>query len=103
MQAVYEKVGGRWFPVYKDLQEQGVLDLAAALQVLPGPGHRRALLPYPAPPDPNLMQALGEASQRFVLADMIQAVLVKNQTPEQAIDDAQKTFVEIFKKYKVGQ
>jgi len=101
-QAVYEKVGGRWFPIYKDLKNKEYWTSRPHFKYYPDmiAGGRQSS--YPAAPEPNLMTALGDVAERFVLADMIQAVVVKNQTPEQALDVAQKAMEDIFKKYNIG-
>ena len=99
LQAVYEKIGGRWYPVHKDLQKKEYWTSRPHFKYYPDLINGGRFYTYPAPPNPSLMQALGEAGQRFVIADMVQSVLVKNTAPEAAIDEAQKAFEDIFKKY----
>jgi multiple sugar transport system substrate-binding protein len=103
LQAVYEKIGGRWYPVHKDLQKKEYWTSRPHFKYYPDLINNGRFYTYPLPAEPNLMQALGEAGQRFVIADMVQSVLVKNKAPEAAVDEAQKAFEEIFKKYNVGQ
>lgn len=102
LEAVCEKVGGRWYPIYKDLskskywvdhpQFNGYVDLIK--------GGR--FDSYPAQPTPKLQEALGDVGTSLVLADMIQAVVVNNTAPEQAVSDAQKKMESIFQKHGVG-
>jgi multiple sugar transport system substrate-binding protein len=101
-QEVYEKVGGRWYPIYKDLKNKEYWTSRPHFKFYPDMIATGRVNSYPAAPEPNLMTALGDVAERFVVADMIQAVLVKNQAPEQALDVAQKAMEDIFKKYNIG-
>jgi multiple sugar transport system substrate-binding protein len=103
LQAVYEKIGGRWYPVHKDLQKKDYWTSRPQFKYYPDLINNGRFYTYPVAPDPKLMQALGEVGKRYVIPDMVQAVLVNNQTPEQAAAAAQKAFEEVWAQYKVGQ
>ena len=102
LQAVYEKVGGRWYPVYKDLKSKEYWTSRPHFKYYPDMIANGRAISWPAAPGAQLMQAIGEVQTNNVLADMIQGVLIKNKTPEQAVDEAQKAMEDTFKKYGLG-
>lgn len=52
---------------------------------------------WPAQPTANLMAALGEVSTRLIIADMVQNMIVKGTSPEEAVKGAHDAMVEVFK------
>jgi multiple sugar transport system substrate-binding protein len=99
VQAVYEQVGGRWYPCYKDLINEPFwadnphfVDFPSILESA-RPGW------FPAEGTADLITKLSAVDQKFILPDMVQAVILNGVTPEQALADAQtameQTFAEI--------
>lgn len=97
-----EKIGGRWYPPYKDLAKLPFWTSQPQLAFYPTMIEHAVYGSYPAPPKPQLMAALGEASTALVIADMAQAVVVSGTSVDKAVADAQAKFEAIFKKYKLG-
>jgi multiple sugar transport system substrate-binding protein len=97
-----EKIGGRWYPAYKNLSQRPYWTSKPQFAYYPQLIENAVYESYPAPPTPNLMAALGEADTALVIADMIQAVIVNNTPIEKAVSDAQAKYEEIFKKHKLG-
>ena len=59
-QAVYEKVGGRWYPIYKDLKNKEYWTSRPHFKFYPDMIAAGRQTSYPAAPEPNLMTALGD-------------------------------------------
>jgi ABC-type glycerol-3-phosphate transport system substrate-binding protein len=96
LQSVYEQVGGRWYPIYKDGPKHEWWSSKKIFQYYPdllagGRGNW-----YPAQPKPALMAALGEMNNRNVIPDMVQDIIVKGTPVEQAITTAHSALEEIF-------
>jgi multiple sugar transport system substrate-binding protein len=96
LQAVYELVGGRWYPCYKDLQNEPFwadnpffVDFPSILESA-RPGW------YPAEGTADLITKLSAVEQKFVLADMVQAVVLNDADPVQALADAQTAMEQTF-------
>jgi multiple sugar transport system substrate-binding protein len=97
-----EKIGGRWYPAYKNLAQRDFWKSKPQFAYYPQLIENAVYGSYPAPPTPNLMAALGEADTALTIADMIQAIIVNNTPIEKAVGDAQAKYEAIFKKYKLG-
>lgn len=97
-----EKIGGRWYPPYKNLAQRDFWKSKPQFAYYPELIENAVYASYPAPPTPNLMAALGEADTALTIADMIQAIIVNNTPIEKAVSDAQAKYEAIFKKYKLG-
>lgn len=97
-----EVIGGRWYPSYVDLAKRPFWTSKPQFAGFPDLINNAVYNSYPAPPLPNLMSALGEVDTGLVIADMAQAVIVKNTSIDQAMSDAQKKMEAIFTKYKLG-
>jgi multiple sugar transport system substrate-binding protein len=98
-----EKIGGRWYPAFKDLANKDFWKSKPQFAYYPQLIENAVYESYPAPPTPNLMAALGEADTGLVVADMMQAIIVNNTPIEKAVADAQAKYEAIFKKYKLGK
>ena len=97
LQTVYAAVGGRWYPIYVDGQKDEYWTSRPHFRFYPellagGRGFH-----YPAQPDPKLMAAIGEARNRNIIADMVQDIVVKGVTPEEAVKKAHDAMVEVFR------
>jgi len=96
IEAVYEKVGGRWFPVYKDLagaqfwKDRPYFNDFPKILESARPGW------YPASATPKLLTQLSAASQKHVYADMAQDVVVNNKSPQDAAKAAQTKMEQAF-------
>jgi len=99
LQQVYEKVGGRWYPVHKNLQQHPYWTNNPAYKYYPQMVANERPMYYPAQPTPELLQALGDQEKQFICAEMIQDVIINGTTPEKAAENGQARLVEIWKKY----
>jgi multiple sugar transport system substrate-binding protein len=97
-----EQVGGRWFPPYQELANKDFWKSKPQFSYYPQLITNAVYGSYPAPPEPKLMAALGEAGTGLVIADMAQAIVVNNTPIEKAVQDAQAKFEAIFKKHGLG-
>ncbi len=97
LQSVYAQVGGRWYPIYVDGQKDEFWASKPQFKFYPDllTGGRDGS--WPAQPTANLMAALGEVSTRLILADMVQNMIVKSTSPEEAVKAAHDAMVEVFK------
>ena len=100
LQAVYEKVGGRWYPVYKELsaakwwKDRPYFDEFPKLLDTARPAW------YPAVATPKLLSQLSGASQRRIYSEMVQDVVVNNKSPQDAAKTAQDKMVQAFAEIK---
>jgi len=100
IQAVYEKVGGRWYGVYKDLanakwwKDRPYFDQFPTLLESARPAW------YPATATPKLLSQLSSVGQRLTLAEMVQDVVVNNKSPQEAAQTAQTKMVQAFAEVK---
>jgi multiple sugar transport system substrate-binding protein len=96
IQAVYEKVGGRWFPVYKELanakfwKDRPYFDEFPNILNSARPGW------FPATATPKLLTQLSAASQKHIYSDMSQDITVNNKSPEDAAKAAQERMEQAF-------
>ena len=97
LQSVYEQVGGRWFPIYKDGPKHEFWTSKKIFQYYPDLLAGGRGMWYPAQPKPALMAALGEVRNRNVIPDMVQDIIVKSTPVEQAVKTAHSALEEIFK------
>ena len=100
LQAVYEKVGGRWYPVYKELsgakwwKDRPYFDEFPKLLDTARPTW------YPAVATPKLLSQLSAAGQRRIYSEMVQDVVVNNKSPQDAAKAAQGKMVQAFAEIK---
>ena len=96
LEAVYEKVGGRWYPVYKDLSQAEFWKKRPFFDPFPDIIEHARPNWYPAPPTPQLLTQLSAVSQKFILADMVQDVCLNGKSPEAAAKAAQVRMEQAF-------
>lgn len=96
VQAVYEKVGGRWYPVYKDLANAEFWTSRPFFNDFPSIIQSARPAWYPAEGTPKLLTQLSAAEQKFVLADMVQDIVVNGKTPADAAAAAQTRMEQAF-------
>ncbi len=102
MQAVYEKVGGRWYPVYKDLATAPFWKARPYFDLFPGIITEARPAWFPATGTPQLLTQLSASGQKRILSEMMQDVVVSNKSPQDAAKAAQTkmelAFAEAIKK-----
>jgi multiple sugar transport system substrate-binding protein len=103
LQAVYEEVGGRWYPVYKDLVEAEFWQTRPFFEPFPEIIENGRPEWYPAEATPLLLTQLSAVFQRFIVADMAQAVVVSGKTPEEAAAEAQTAMEQVFEEVAADQ
>jgi multiple sugar transport system substrate-binding protein len=96
VQAVYEKVGGRWYPAYVDLQNEPFWTEREAFKDFPTILENARASWYPAEGTPLLITQLSATEQKLILADLAQAVTVDGKDPEQAVQEAHDAMVQTF-------
>src|SRR5688500_20318812 len=89
VQAVYEQVGGRWYPVYKDLSNAPFWVERPFFASFPEIVQSGRPAWYPAEGTPQLLTQMSAADQQFVLADMIQDIVVNGVSPQEAAEAGQ--------------
>jgi multiple sugar transport system substrate-binding protein len=97
LQALYSKVGGRWYPIYQNGVKDEFWTSKPQFQFYPDLLKGGRDVSYPAPPDPNTFAALGEIQTRLILPDMVQNVIVKSMGVQEAVQQAHDAMVEVFK------
>lgn len=100
LQAVYEKVGGRWYPVYKDLSNAKWWKDRPYFDEFPKILDSARAAWYPATATPKLLSQLSSASQRRIYSEMVQDVVVNNKSPQDAAKAAQEKMVQAFAEVK---
>ena len=97
LQSIYAQVGGRWYPIYVDGQKDEFWASKPQFKFYPDllTGGRNTT--WPAQPTATLMAALGEVGTRLIIADMVQNMIVKGTSPEEAVKGAHDAMVEVFK------
>lgn len=102
LQAVYEKVGGRWYPVYKDLANAKFWKDRPYFDAFPQAIVQATPNWLPAQATPDLLTQMSAASQKHIYAEMLQDVVVSNKSPQDAAKAAQtkmeQAFAEAIKK-----
>jgi len=89
MEAVYEKVGGRWYPVYKDLAKADFWKSRPYFDAFPSIISGSRVAWYPAPATPKLLTQISAVSQKRIYSEMVQDVVVNNKSPQDAAKIAQ--------------
>ena len=97
LQSVYEAVGGRWYPIYKNGPKHDYWMSREIYKFYPDLLAGGRGLWYPSSPEPKLMAALGEVRTRNVIPDMVQDIVVKGTAVETAVKTAHDAMTEIFK------
>lgn len=96
VQAVYEEVGGRWYPVYKDLATAPFWADRPFFDEFPTIIENGRPIWFPAEGTPLLLTQLSAADQKFVMADMVQDVVVNGATPADAAAAGQTRMEQAF-------
>jgi len=102
IETVYETVGGRWYPVYKDLANAKYWKDRPYFDAFPQgiTSAKPAWLPAQATPD--LLTQMSAAGQKRIYSEMLQDVVVSNKSPQDAAKAAQtkmeQAFAEAIKK-----
>lgn len=100
IQTMYEKVGGRWFPVYQDLpKEKFWADQQAYYKDFPQMLKDSKPDWAPATASATLLTQLQAVMDQYVPSKMLQNVLLRNQTPAAAAKAAQTQMEQIFTQY----
>ena len=97
LQSVYSQVGGRWYPIHVDGQKDEFWTSKPQFKFYPDLLNGGRDGSWPAQPTSNLMAALGEVSTRLIIPDMVQSMIVKSTSPEEAVKTAHDAMVEVFK------
>ncbi len=96
VQAVYEEVGGRWYPVYRDLANAQFWLDRPFFSEFPNIIENAREVWYPATPTPDLLTQLSAVHQKLILPDMIQQVLLNDVAPADAAAAAQTAMEQAF-------
>ncbi|HLL49723.1 MAG TPA: substrate-binding domain-containing protein [Thermomicrobiales bacterium] len=103
LQAVYEEVGGRWYPVYRDLAEAPFWQERPFFNDFPEIIENARPIWHPAEASPLLLSQLSAVYQTLVLPDMLQQVLINDMAPADAAADAQTRMEQAFEEAAGGQ
>jgi multiple sugar transport system substrate-binding protein len=102
MEAVYELVGGRWYPVYKDLANAPFWKQRPYFDLFPQIIQSTKPAWAPATATPDLLTQMSAVDQKLIYAEMVQDVVVSNKSPQDAAKAAQtkmeQAFAEAIKK-----
>jgi len=96
IEAVYELVGGRWYPVYKDLANAKFWKDRPYFDAFSDAIKTASPLWLPAQATPDLLTQLSAVDQKLIYADMLQDVIVSNKSPQDAAKAAQDKMVLAF-------
>ncbi len=96
IEKVYEKVGGRWYPVYQDLTKEKYWTDQPVFSSFPQIIEKGRPTWFPAQASPHLLRNLSSVSQQNIATTMVQDILLKHKTPAQAAKSAQDSMERIF-------
>lgn len=96
VEAVYEKVGGRWYPIYRDLANEKFWTDRPFFNDFPKIIASARPTWYPAEATPLLLSQFSAVSQKLLLPDMLQSVLINNVPPAEAAKTAQTQMEQTF-------
>ncbi|MDP9362696.1 MAG: extracellular solute-binding protein [Chloroflexota bacterium] len=96
LQAVYERVGGRWYPVYRDLAQAPFWQERPFFADFPQIIQNARPVWFPAQASPRLSTQLSAVTQTLVLPEMLQQVLINDVPAAQAAANAQTRMEQIF-------
>jgi ABC-type glycerol-3-phosphate transport system substrate-binding protein len=96
LEAVYEKVGGRWYPVYKDLANAPFWKQRPYFDLFPSAIQSATPVWAPAPATSTLLTQLSAVDQKLILAEMVQDVIVSGKSPQDAAKTAQTKMEQAF-------
>jgi multiple sugar transport system substrate-binding protein len=92
---VVQTIGGRWWPIYKELAKGKFWSDRPAFKIYPDMLAQARLDAYAGPPT----DASGEVFERLIYPDMVQKVIVGGETPEKALDWAHDQVRGIYARY----
>lgn len=96
VEAVYEKVGGRWYPIYHDLTTAPYWKSRPYFDFFPQIIKSGRPEWYPAKGSATVVAQISAVDQQFVLADMLQDVLISGTSPADAAKKAQTKMEQVF-------
>jgi multiple sugar transport system substrate-binding protein len=96
MEAVYELVGGRWYPVYKDLANAPFWKARPYFDLFPQIIQSTMPAWAPATATPDLLTQMSAVDQKLIYAEMVQDVVVSNKSPQDAAKAAQTKMEQAF-------
>jgi multiple sugar transport system substrate-binding protein len=96
VQAVYEEVGGRWYPVYRDLSQAPFWQERPFFNDFPEIIETSRPVWYPAEATPLLLSQLSAVYQTLILPDMLQQVLINDAPIADAVAEAQTRMEQAF-------
>lgn len=99
---MYEKVGGRWYPVYRDLAKDKFWADQSAFDYFPQIIKSARPLWYPAIGKADLLTQIQAVQDAYIPVKMVQGVLLQGQAPKAAAkvaqDQMERTFTQYAKK-----
>ena len=96
LEAVYEKVDGRWYPVYKDLANRSFWKDNKYFQAFPDLIEHNQTDWYPASASSKLLAQLTAFNTAYIIAQETQTVLLQGVSPSQAAAAMQTQMEQIF-------
>jgi multiple sugar transport system substrate-binding protein len=96
VEAVYEKVGGRWYPVYKSLATAPFWKARPYFDAFPDAIAKATPNWLPAQATPQLLTQLSAATNKHIYAEMLQDIVVSNKSPQDAAKSAQTKMEQAF-------
>jgi multiple sugar transport system substrate-binding protein len=103
VEAVYEKVGGRWYPIYRDLANEAFWTERPFFADFPQIIESSRPTWYPAEATPLLLSQLSAVYQTLVFPEMLQDVLINDVPPAEAAAAAQTRMEQAFAEAARGQ
>jgi multiple sugar transport system substrate-binding protein len=102
VQAVYEAVGGRWYPVYRDLADAPFWQERPVFNDFPEIIETARPIWHPAEASPLLLTQLSAVYQALILPEMLQQVLINDTPPADAAAEAQTRMEQAFQETASG-
>ena len=96
VQAVYVEVGGRWYPVYRELANAPFWQERPFFNDFPEIIETSRPVWYPAEATPLLLSQLSAIYQTLILPDMLQQVLINDVPVADAVAEAQTRMEQAF-------
>ncbi len=96
LQAVYEEVGGRWYPVYRDLAQAPFWQERPFFADFPRIIETARPVWFPAQASPELSTQLSAITQALILPDMLQQVLINDVPAAEAAAAGQTRMEQTF-------
>jgi multiple sugar transport system substrate-binding protein len=103
VEAVYEKVGGRWYPIYRDLADAPFWQERPVFNDFPETIETARPIWHPAEASPPLLIQLSAVYRALILPDMLQQVLINDMPPADAAAEAQTLMEQAFAEAAEGE